>query len=164
MLTDKAQQCFTWFQNHAGHRKRAKEHHRRSWHWRAVVRAERKEELERLIRKNSGARPGSKAYFSKYQKSLSEMCAKLTEEERQHYEELAEDWSKRGPPEDVKRKYVSSPFVGDIIRLMANPRMAETKSGELLSRLSKQMFRDYGVRMFVLYGYKDTRDQTCVAK
>ena len=64
--TDIAQQCFTWFQNHAGHRKHAKEHRRRSWHWCSVVRAKRKDELEELVRvASNGARPGSKAYFSK---------------------------------------------------------------------------------------------------
>lgn len=46
----------------------------------------------------------------------------------------------------------------------SHDRLAETKAGEMLARLSKEMFRDCGVRIFVMYGYKDTHNQTCVAK
>lgn len=69
-----------------------------------MVRAERKEELEEMVRNVSGAKPGSKAYFGKYQQCLSVLCEGLDKDEKQHYEEIAELWSQCGPPQDVKRK------------------------------------------------------------
>lgn len=91
--------------NHA-RRQKSKIHvsYVRAWSLSQVVGHERKDEVEELCRKKSGHPPGSKPYFSMYQKVLHEFVKALDPEDRAQYEQMAKEWTERHPPVELQQK------------------------------------------------------------
>jgi choline kinase len=63
-----------------------------------------KGEIDELCRTASGKAGGSTGFFSVYQKVLSKFVERLTEEDKQKYRKMAEEWTERSPPEAVQQE------------------------------------------------------------
>ena len=98
-----------WLYNH-GCRYKSKDVVRyvRQWNVCWVVGALHQQEIEKLCREHSQAIPGEKAYLKSYQKVLKAYVEKLSDDEQQHYQEMAKEWSERCPPREVQQKLVSN--------------------------------------------------------
>lgn len=94
-------------------------------------------DVEEKTRELSGAAPGSQEYLKYYQPALTAVVNNLTEEKQTEYEETAEEWTKTGPPPEVQQANFG-------------------RSGEVAARqFATEMFRQMGVRVFILGGFKN---------
>jgi hypothetical protein len=75
----------------------------RKYALRHVVAHERKGEVEEETRALSGASPGTREYFAKYQAGLNAVCDRLTGEELEEYKATAREWNERTPPKEIQR-------------------------------------------------------------
>ena len=119
-----------------------------------MVAHEWKREIEELCRTASGHVPGSKGYFKKYQKVLSKYVATLTEDDRTQYEAMAKEWTERSPPATVQQK--SASLVVTFDPNLQEARMAEKYTQQYVKEFSEQMWKQLGIRVFVLTAHKDT--------
>jgi hypothetical protein len=76
----------------------------RRWNVRQVVGALHQNEVEQLCRDHSQAAPGEKAYLKSYQKVLKEYAESLPDDQQTKYQDMANEWSDRHPPQDVQRR------------------------------------------------------------
>jgi O-acetyl-ADP-ribose deacetylase (regulator of RNase III) len=90
--------------NH-GRRKKKVNNAVRAWSLTQVVGKLHKEEVEDLTVEASGCPKGSTGFFAVYQKVLSKFVTKtLTEEDREKYRKMAQEWTERSPPEAVQQE------------------------------------------------------------
>jgi hypothetical protein len=52
------------------------------------------------------APPGSIQYIRRYGRSLRRVMRGLTDEKREEFLELAEQWNEEGPPRDIQIRYI----------------------------------------------------------
>ncbi|KIM35992.1 hypothetical protein M413DRAFT_14215 [Hebeloma cylindrosporum] len=71
---------------------------------RKVIAAKEKEAIEKNVRTLSGAAPGSKEYFEKYQQGFKMVKDTLPAEKLARYQRATEEWEEKGYPEEVKRR------------------------------------------------------------
>jgi hypothetical protein len=64
------------------------------------------EEVERLCRSDSKAVPGDKKYLKSYQKVLKAFAENLPDDQQAKYQEMADEWSDRSPPQDGQQRSV----------------------------------------------------------
>jgi hypothetical protein len=63
-------------------------------------------QVEELCREHSQAVPGEKAYLKSYQKVLKAYAEQLSKDQRLQYQETANEWSDRCPPQEVQQRSV----------------------------------------------------------
>lgn len=106
--------------------------------WRQVVADRHAKDLEALVRELSGdAKKGSREYVAKYQTGLKQLCDGLSDEKRQEYKKVAEEWDAAGAPEAVQRKSV------------------ERHGADIVRQFAEQAYKMMGMRVFVLGAFKD---------
>jgi hypothetical protein len=99
------QQVKTWFHNHGRSRKpKDLVKYVRRWNVRQVVGALHQKEVEQLCRDHSQAVPGEKAYLKSYQNVLKRYAESLPGDQQTKYQNMANEWSNRHPPQDVQQK------------------------------------------------------------
>lgn len=62
----------------------------------------RKADIASRTAELTDVKPGHKAYLGFYQKAASELMNELSEEDKEKYQALADQWNGEGPPEEVK--------------------------------------------------------------
>ena len=100
------QQVKTWFHNHGRNRK-SKDvvKYVRRWNVQQVVGILHQKEVEELCRKQSNAVPGDREYLKSYQKVLKSYAEDLSGDQQTKYQEMANEWSNRSPPQAVQQKW-----------------------------------------------------------
>ena len=78
---------------------------RRKWTMKRVVGHLYKSEVTTVAVGDSGEQPGEKHRFlGCYQPALKRFVTGLEPEEKQEYQQLADDWNKQGLPDELRRK------------------------------------------------------------
>jgi hypothetical protein len=67
-----------------------------------------RQEVNELMEKLSGSKPGSKNYLAFYGAARRKFEETLTETQRQSYKAMAKEWSDRALPEEMQRRYLHS--------------------------------------------------------
>lgn len=131
-----------WFYNH-GAKKRARKANAKfgkKWTARTVIEVQRKKEI--LL--ETGAKPGDKDMIGNYQAALNAIIAGLSEEEMKDAHRTAEEWSKRAPPPEVQAAF------------------AFKKADLLIEDLASQLWKQGGMRIFVLSAWKNSDGEVLV--
>ena len=63
-----------------------------------------KQKYSNCVQDENPYKPSDKSFVGNYQKAVSTVIEKLTEEERQEAEELLELWNEQGPPAEFQLK------------------------------------------------------------
>jgi hypothetical protein len=92
----------TWLFNNGQQREGRRLTQLRKYTFRHVAAHLKKLELEELVRELSGAKPGTSAYFGKYQAGLKSLCDELTDDEVNEYKVLAKKWNEETPPKKIQ--------------------------------------------------------------
>ncbi|KIK81765.1 hypothetical protein PAXRUDRAFT_155299, partial [Paxillus rubicundulus Ve08.2h10] len=101
-----------------------------------------KEEIQKVIEEEHGAKPGDQDMIAKYQWGVNKVMGGLTQEEMKEAERLAEEWRKEKPPAKVQAKTTSQ------------------KGEKYLREFAEEMWRQCGMRVAVLTAWKDGSGQT----
>jgi len=98
----------TWYNNHRGGTKNRRVFKfQRKIPLRNVVAHFRGEDVRTEVEANSpDAKPGSSEYLSHYQRALTKVLNSLSNDEREEYEALRQEWQDTTPPAEIQRKYV----------------------------------------------------------
>src|ERR1700726_409527 len=75
---------------------------KKMWTLRKVVVMKMRDEIDTRI----DAPPGSLQYIRCYGRSLRRVMKGLTDEKREEFLELAEQWNQEGPPRDIQIRYI----------------------------------------------------------
>jgi HSP90 family molecular chaperone len=76
------------------------------WTIRKVVKEKMGEAIDKAIKKKvPDAQPGSAEYIQHYQAAWRDVTNGLTEEQREEYEKLAQEWNKTGVTAEMKARY-----------------------------------------------------------
>jgi hypothetical protein len=110
MLTDSVplQKIRTWFYNHYDHPYRELIKFTRRWSARNAFYHENKADITELTQKMSGGAPGSQAFLGALQNATTSLWNKVSDEEREQYEDIAKEWSEDRPLKHIQAKYVTS--------------------------------------------------------
>jgi hypothetical protein len=125
-----------WFYNQTK-RKRATKHlvkFGKKWTARKVIEVQRKAD----ILKETGAKAGDKQMIGNYQQALRTVMGGLSQVELTAAEETAKEWANEGPPREVQVE------------------VAQKRSGNIMREFADKLFKDAGMRVAVLWAYKDS--------
>lgn len=79
----------------------------RSWTARSVVQEEKREEINRVVQDELHQTLGTSGALKVYQKAVGRIWGRLTTEEQAQAATTATSWNlERGPPDNVKARYV----------------------------------------------------------
>jgi len=110
-----------------------------------VIYHRHRDEVMQRIEEETGAKPGEKGMFKHYQAAIRDVMDEMPEEEVEKARETAEEWSNRFPPPDVQA------------------RTADKKGAEFVEHFAKEMWRQCGMRVFVLSAWKNSEGQVLSA-
>lgn len=105
-----------------------------TYHW--VIDTLRKRELLNKIQDDTRVKPGSTEMIQHYSKYLSTLIESLTEEESQEAIKMAEEWNSQGVPPK------------------AQINIAKKKSESMVHHFASEMYKQAGMRLFVLAARK----------
>jgi hypothetical protein len=94
-----------WFYNHGRKRNRKdKWNYVQKWTLKRVLIHQKREEIEEICREHTQALPGTREYIGGYQKALAEVVESLDATEVDHFNSMAEEWTKKSPPAEVQQR------------------------------------------------------------
>lgn len=108
------------------------------WNSRMVIYHQKREEVMKRIEEKSGAKPGEPGMFKHYQATIREVIDEMPDEELEKARETAEEWSTSYPPPDVQAK------------------TADKKGAQYVEHFAQEMWRQCGMRVFVLSAWKSS--------
>jgi hypothetical protein len=94
-----------WFYNH-GRKNAVKDRvaYVQKWSMKKVVAHVLKAEVDEICREQTGAMSGAQAYIAGYQKALKEVIEGLSAQDKELYQQMAQQWTDQSPPAEVQRK------------------------------------------------------------
>lgn len=92
-----------------------------------------------LIRQETGEMPGSEAMIAKWPEATKTVLAGLSAEEKEEANVLADKWNNEAAPPEVQ----------------AN--LAESKGADMIEHFATEMFKQAGMRVFVMSAWRDSR-------
>jgi len=104
----------------------------KKWTARLVIEHQHKKE----ILEKTGGRPGGKDMIKNYQGAVNTIMAGLSAEELEEAKKTAIEWSTKAPPADMQAEF------------------AEKKASDLMQDLATQLWRQAGMRIFILSAWK----------
>ncbi|KAG2141391.1 uncharacterized protein EDB93DRAFT_1089401 [Suillus bovinus] len=104
----------------------------RKWTPRMVIYQENQEEVLKRIEDKSGEKTGDPGMFKHYQVAVKRVMAELSDDELEKAKETAEEWSNNCPPPKIQAQ------------------VAHQKGPAYMEHFSKEMWRQCGMRVFVL--------------
>jgi len=104
----------------------------KKWTARLVIEHQHKKEI---LEKTRG-RPGGKDMIKNYQGAVNTIMAGLSAEELEEAKKTAIEWSTKAPPADMQAEF------------------AEKKASDLMQDLTTQLWRQAGMRIFILSAWK----------
>ena len=93
-----------WFYNNSTSSQRQYIKLTRNWSARSAFFQENRDDIMEQARKASGISPGYPGYLGALQREISSQWKKLTNEEREGFQDLADEWSSQKAPEAVMRR------------------------------------------------------------
>ncbi|KAG1723979.1 uncharacterized protein EDB91DRAFT_1087636 [Suillus paluster] len=109
----------------------------RKWTPRQVIYQQNREEVLKRIEDEFGAKPGGQDMFKHYQAVVKKVMADLSEDELEKAKETAEEWSNNFPPPETQAQ------------------VARKKGPVYMEHFSNEMWRQCGMRVFVLSAWKN---------
>ncbi|KAG2147766.1 uncharacterized protein EDB93DRAFT_1250476 [Suillus bovinus] len=109
----------------------------RKWTPRMVIYQKNWEEVLKRIEDESGAKPGDPGMVKHYQAAVKRVMAELSDDELEKTKETAEEWSNNCPPPEIQAQ------------------VACKKGPAYMEHFSKEMWRQCGMRVFVLSAWKN---------
>ncbi|KAG1776281.1 hypothetical protein EV702DRAFT_1198306 [Suillus placidus] len=97
------------------------------------------EQNKARIREETGEMPGSEAMIAKWPEATKTVLAGLSAEEKEEANVLADKWNNEAAPHEVQ----------------AN--LAETKGADMIEHFTTEMFKQAGMRVFVMSAWRDSR-------
>jgi len=67
-----------------------------------VVQQQQALAINKLIEETHGAKPGDPAMIKHYQWGVTEVMKEMTDAEKEAAEQMAEEWNKTSPPQEVQ--------------------------------------------------------------
>ncbi|KAG2130276.1 hypothetical protein DEU56DRAFT_914907 [Suillus clintonianus] len=113
----------------------------RKWTPRQVVYQQKREEVLKRIEEESGAKPGGPGMFKHYQAAVKRVMAELSDDELEKAKETAEEWSTNFPPPEIQAQ------------------VARKKGPAYMEHFSKEMWRQCGMRVFVMSAWKNEQGE-----
>lgn len=104
----------------------------KKWTARLVIEHQHKKE----ILEKTGGRPGGKEMIKNYQGAVNSIMAGLSEEQLEEAKNTAIEWSSKALPPDVQADF------------------AEKKAPGMMKDLANQLWRQAGMRIFILSAWK----------
>jgi hypothetical protein len=89
----------------------------------------------------SGVKPGDPGMFKHYQAAVKRVMAELDDDELEKAKETAEEWSNNCPPLEIQAQ------------------VARKKGPAFMEHFSKEMWRQCGMRVFVMCAWKDEKGE-----
>ncbi|KAG1745812.1 uncharacterized protein EDB91DRAFT_1245963 [Suillus paluster] len=108
----------------------------RKWTPRQVIYQQNREEVLKRIEDKSRAKPGGQDMFKHYQAVVKKVMAKLSKDELEKAKETTEEWSNNFPPPEIQVQ------------------VAHKKGPVYMEHFSNEMWRQCGMRVFVLSAWK----------
>jgi hypothetical protein len=90
--------------NNGRQRRRKQAWSTRRYTYRHVVGNDMKAEIQEAVEELSGALPGTREYFSKYQEGLKIICDRLPPDVIEQYKLAAKSWNEEKPPAEVQQQ------------------------------------------------------------
>ncbi|KAG1725120.1 hypothetical protein EDB19DRAFT_1948272 [Suillus lakei] len=113
----------------------------RRWTPRMVIYQQKREEVLKRIKDKSGAKPGGRGIFKHYQVAVKRVMAELSDNELEKAKETAEEWSNNFPPPKIQAQ------------------VAHKKGPAYMEHFLKEMWRQCGMRMFVMSAWKNEQGE-----
>ncbi|KAG2128377.1 uncharacterized protein EDB93DRAFT_1096031 [Suillus bovinus] len=113
----------------------------RKWTPRMVIYQENQEEVLKRIKDESRAKPGDPGMFKHYQAAVKRVMAELSDDELEKAKETAEEWSNNCPPPEIQAQVTCK------------------KGPAYMEHFSKEMWRQCGMRVFVLSAWKNEQGE-----
>ncbi|KAG1723310.1 uncharacterized protein EDB91DRAFT_1087857 [Suillus paluster] len=104
-----------------------------------VIYQQNREEVLKRIKDKFGAKPGGQDMFKHYQAAVKKVMAELSEDELEKAKETAKEWSNNFPPPETQAQ------------------VAREKGPVYMEHFSNEMWRQCGMRVFVLLAWKNER-------
>jgi len=124
-----------WFYNQTKRKRAVKNQVKfgKKWTARKVIKVQRKAD----VLKETGAKAGDKEMIGNYQHALRTIIEGCSEGELERAEETAKEWANEGPPREVQVE------------------VAQKRSGNIMREFADNLFKDAGMRVAILWAYKD---------
>ncbi|KIK79618.1 hypothetical protein PAXRUDRAFT_160874, partial [Paxillus rubicundulus Ve08.2h10] len=106
-----------------------------------VIKVQKKDNIQKIIEEEHGAKPGDWEMIAKYQWAVNKVMGGLTQEEIKEAKRLVEEWRKTRPLAEVQDKTASQ------------------KGEKYLREFSEEMWRQCRIRVAVLTAWKDGSGQ-----
>ncbi|KAG2128914.1 uncharacterized protein EDB93DRAFT_1095792 [Suillus bovinus] len=113
----------------------------RKWTPRMVIYQENREEVLKRIEDESGAKPGDPGMFTHYQAAVKRVMAELSDNELEKAKETTKEWSNNCPPPKIQAQ------------------VARKKGPTYMEHFLKEMWRQCGMRVFVLSAWKNEQGE-----
>ncbi|KAG2085343.1 uncharacterized protein F5147DRAFT_782082 [Suillus discolor] len=113
----------------------------RKWTPRMVVYQQKCEEVLKRIEDESGVKPGDPGMFKHYQVAVKRVMAELDDDELEKAKETAEEWSNNCPPPEIQAQ------------------VACKKGPAYMEHFSNEMWRQCGMRVFVMSAWKNEKGE-----
>lgn len=109
----------------------------RKWNARMVIHHQNRDAILQRIEEETGARPGAPKMIRHYQGTIHNMIDEMSEGALELARETAEEWTRNAPPPEVQA------------------RVAGKKAPAFMEHFSSEMWRQCGMRIFVLSAWKN---------
>ncbi|KAG1728211.1 hypothetical protein EDB19DRAFT_1913862 [Suillus lakei] len=113
----------------------------RRWAPRMVIYQQKWEEVLKRIKEESGAKPGGPGMFKHYQMAVKRVMTELSDDKLEKAKETAEEWSNNFPPPEIQAQ------------------VARKKGPAYMEHFLKEMWRQCGMRMFVMLAWKNEQGE-----
>lgn len=127
-------------------------------------------EMEKMVKENYGVSPGDKGgrfvghlatEMSKYQRKLKEDSS--MEKELEKFQKRRQEWARVGVPAKRRKQYVEYfPPFNWLVKIHVSK--AQKDAGKAIKAFVQKMYREYGARVMVSVGYRDTSNQVNVGR
>jgi hypothetical protein len=132
----------TWLYNNMKKKKRKEAiKYGKKWNSRMVVYQQRRDEVMKRIEQQTGAKPGEPGMFKHYQAAIKDVIDEMPEEELERAKQTAEEWSNSYPPPEVQAK------------------TADKKGAAFIEQFAQEMWRQCGMRVFVLSAWRSSEGE-----
>ncbi|KAG2071485.1 hypothetical protein BDR04DRAFT_1117671 [Suillus decipiens] len=131
----------TWLFNNKKKERKDMIKYGRKWMPRMVIYQQNWEEVLKRIEDKSREKPGAPGMFKHYQVAVKRVMAELDKDKLEKAKETAEEWLNNFPPPKVQAQ------------------VTQKKGLAYMEHFSKEMWRQCGIRVFVLSGWKNEQGE-----
>jgi len=134
----------------------------KKWTSRLVVDHLFHSEIEDIVNSSGITNPHDR--IAKWSKALTEKFNSFTDKEKSKYAVIAEQWTKEGPPAEVKCRLVFTLHWSLFSLLTNNPSEATEKTGRYVRSALDQLELRLGVHAVIFITYKDVKGEIKISE